>query len=309
MKPLRAGDPHQIGNYRLLGRLSAGGTREVFLGESPTQRKVSVRLIKGEYADDREFRQRFAQEVAVARMMGGFHTAPVVDADPDGDPPWLVTAYIPGPSLFDAVRQNGPLPLDAARGLGGTLAEGLAMLHTCGLVHRDFEPGNVTLPENGPPVIDFGLTRTDAAAGLASSGVNTSSGVIAGAISYMPPEQVSGDHVDFPSDVFSLGCVLAYAATGRSPFAAGTIPAIASRIIGGEPTLDGIDGPLRAIIEDCLAKDPDTRPTMATVATRLTGHAFLPPVPDQSPYTEWTIADDPEPTTMKALWLGQRRQA
>ena len=289
MESLRATDPRQVGAYRLLGRLGAGGMGEVFLGESPGHRKVAVKLLRTEHAQDPQFRQRFAREVAAAKMVGGFHTAPVVDADPDGDPPWLVTAYISGPSLADAVKRSGPLDPEAVRLLGAALAEGLAAIHACGLVHRDLKPGNIILADDGPRIIDFGVARTPDASDL------TSTGILVGTVSYMSPEQVSGERVDARSDVFSLGSVLAYAATGRSPFEAPTMPAIASRIVGGAPDTEGIAVPLRDTIAACLAKDPAARPTLDAVTASLTGAAhpdtYVPP--PQTRYAERVVAPAP----------------
>jgi hypothetical protein len=277
---LHAHDPRQVGQYRLLGRLGAGGMGEVFLGESPGHRKVAVKLLRNEHAGDPQFRERFAREVAAAKMVGGFHTAQVVDADPDGDPPWLVTAYIPGPSLAGAVGQSGPLDADAVRLLGTSLAEGLAAIHGCGLVHRDLKPANIILADDGPRIIDFGVARGVDAADL------TSTGFLVGTITYMSPEQVSGERVDARSDVFSLGGVLAYATTGRGPFDAPTIPAITTRITDGAPDLDGIGGPLRAVIEACLAKDPAARPTLDAVTAHLDGtprpDMYVPTLPNRS---------------------------
>ena len=155
VEPLGVSDPRQVGAYRLLGRLGAGGMGQVFLGESPGGRKVAVKLVLPQHAADAEFRQRFAREVAAARQVGGFHTALVVDADPDADPPWMVTAYVPGPSLDAAIRQNGPLGTEDVRRLGAALAEGLAAVHACGLVHRDLKPSNIILAEDGPRIIDL----------------------------------------------------------------------------------------------------------------------------------------------------------
>ena len=278
-EPLHAQDPRQVGTYRLLGRLGSGGMGEVFLGESPGQRKVAVKLLRSEHARDAEFRQRFAREVAAAKRVGGFHTAPVVDADPDADPPWLVTAYIPGPSLATAVRENGPLDPEAVRLLGAALAEGVAAIHACGLVHRDLKPANIILAGDGPRIIDFGVARTPGAPDL------TSTGILVGTVSFMSPEQLRGERADARSDVFSLGGVLAYAATGRGPFDGPTMPAIMHRITSGEPDLDGVDGPLREVIAACLAKDPAQRPALAALTARLTGAVrettYPPPVHDQ----------------------------
>jgi serine/threonine protein kinase/cyclophilin family peptidyl-prolyl cis-trans isomerase len=268
VEPLGVSDPRQVGAYRLLGRLGAGGMGQVFLGESPGGRKVAVKLVLPQHAADAEFRQRFAREVAAARQVGGFHTAHVVDADPDADPPWMVTAYIPGPSLDAAVKQNGPLETEAVRRLGAALTEGLAAVHACGLVHRDLKPNNIILAEDGPRIIDFGIARPANATAL------TSSGVLIGTLSFMSPEQVHGEHVDSRSDIFALGGVLAYAATGRGPFDAATIPAIVHRIASQPPDLRGIGDPLREIISACLAKRPADRPPLNDLMAFLSGTAW-----------------------------------
>ena len=165
---------------------------QVFLGETPGGRKVAVKLIHPGHAQDAQFRERFAREVEAARRVGGFHTALVVDADPQADPPWMVTAYIEGPSLEDAVGRDGPLPPERVRKLGAALAEGLAAIHACGLVHRDLKPGNVILASDGPRIIDFGIARADGETRL------TTAGVMIGTLAYMSPEQVGGDPAGRP---------------------------------------------------------------------------------------------------------------
>jgi serine/threonine protein kinase len=261
MEPLQAGDPQQVGSYRLVARLGAGGMGQVYLGDSPGGRKVAVKILLAQLAADGDFRRRFAREVAAARQVGGFHTAPVVDADPGADPPWMATAYIPGPSLATAVQENGPLDPAAVRQLGAALAEGLAAIHSCGLVHRDLKPGNIILAQDGPRIIDFGIARS------ADTTAVTSSGVLIGTFWYMSPEQVNGQPVDARSDMFSLGSVLAYAATGRAPFEAATIPAIAQRIASGSPDLEGIEDQLRDVILACMAKDPGQGPGNSSFVT------------------------------------------
>src|SRR5271155_1828797 len=187
MDNLRPGDPVNVGRYQLIGRLGAGGMGQGFLGVSPGGRKVAVKLIRPDHVGTAQFRERFAREIQAARRVGGFHTAPVVDADPDADPPWMVTAYIQGPSLEEAIRRDGPMPPDQVRVLGAGLAEGLAAIHACGLVHRDLKPGNVIMAEDGPRIIDFGIVRAiDATTGI------TSTGVVVGTFAYMSPEQIRG---------------------------------------------------------------------------------------------------------------------
>ncbi|MFI6504466.1 WD40 repeat domain-containing serine/threonine protein kinase [Nonomuraea typhae] len=264
MNPLYPEDPRQIGPYLLQGRLGAGGMGEVFLGSSPSGRNVAVKVIRAEYAADPGFRARFAREIEAARKVGGFHTAQVVDAAPEAEAPWMVTAFIPGSSLREVVLRDGPLAPQATRALGAGLAEGLAAIHACGLVHRDLKPGNVIMAADGPRIIDFGIASSVEGTAL------TSAGAVVGTFSFMSPEQVRADSTGPASDVFSFGCVLVYAATGRGPFDAPTIPAIVHRIVNGPPTLDGLTGDLRDLVERCLAKDPRQRPPVHEVLALLT---------------------------------------
>ncbi|CAL9351908.1 Serine_threonine-protein kinase PknD [Nocardiopsis dassonvillei] len=248
------GDISRVGPYRLHRRLGAGGMGRVFLGTSPGGRTVAVKVVHPDLADDPAFRRRFATEIAAARKVGGFYTAQVVDADPDGDPPWLATAYIPGPSLHEAVRDHGPLPPDAVAALGAGLAEGLKAVHSQGLVHRDLKPGNVILASDGPRLIDFGIARAlDATS-------HTRTHTVLGTAAFMAPEQVKGEETGPACDVFALGCVLAFAATGRSPFGEGSAHAVTHRIVYAEPDLSGLPAPLADLVAACLAKDPAARP-------------------------------------------------
>ncbi|MGI5328769.1 WD40 repeat domain-containing serine/threonine protein kinase [Actinomadura nitritigenes] len=272
MDALQPGDPRRVGPYRLTARLGAGGMGQVFLGVSPGGRKVAVKVIRAEHVSSPRFRARFAREVQAARRVGGFHTAPVVDADPDAESPWLVTAFIPGPSLHQVVSRQGPLEAGAVRGLGAGLAEGLAAIHACGVVHRDLKPGNVIMAEDGPRIIDFGIARP------ADAGSLTSAGVVVGTFAYMSPEQVRGERAEPAGDVFSLGCVLVYAATGQGPFDAPTIPAIVYRVVNEEPGLDGVPGDLRELVGACLAKTPADRPGVEEILDRLGTHATDPTV-------------------------------
>ncbi|ASR37211.1 hypothetical protein BAY61_21910 [Prauserella marina] len=267
MEPLRDGDPRQVGNYGLEGRLGGGGMGQVFLGRSRSGRRVAVKLVRPELADDAGFLRRFALEVDAARRVGGFYTAQVVDAAPEATPPWLVTAYIPGPSLQEAVERHGPLPADAVAVLGAGLAEGLAAIHACGLVHRDLKPSNVILADDGPRVIDFGIARAlDATS-------HTLSRAVVGTPSFMSPEQARGREIGEPSDVFSLGLVLAFAATGRSPFGTGAAEAMVYRLVHDDPDLAGLPAPLAGLVARCLAKEPADRPEVAEILEELTGFA------------------------------------
>jgi serine/threonine protein kinase len=274
MDGLQPGDPGMVGRYRLLGRLGEGGMGRVFLGMSPGGRQVAVKLIHAGPAAGSQFRERFAREIAAARQVGGFHTAPVVDADPDADPPWMVTAYIHGPSLQDAVSERGPFGLADLCALGAGLAEGLGAIHACGLVHRDLKPSNVILAEDGPRIIDFGIARSTTA------GPMTTVGSVVGTYSYMSPEQVRGDPAGPASDVFALGCTLAFAATARSPFGEGTIFTVVSRIISEPPDLEGAtdERGFRQLLTECLAKSPADRPALADILTRLTSAGLDDPV-------------------------------
>ncbi|MGW3566565.1 protein kinase domain-containing protein [Streptomyces sp. NPDC000941] len=263
MDDLLPADPDRIGPYILEGRLGAGGMGQVYLGRSPGGRHVAVKVIRPEHARNPQFRRRFAREVEAARAVGGFHTAQVIGADPDATSPWLATAYIPGPSLHEVVTTDGPLTPDALRALGAGLAEGLAAIHARRLVHRDLKPSNVIMATDGPRIIDFGIARSVDASAL------TSLGVVIGTFAFMSPEQVRADQAGPASDVFSLGAVLGFAATGRGPFDAETIPAIVHRIISEPPRLGDLSGPLRDTVEACLAKEPDDRPAIADVLARL----------------------------------------
>jgi serine/threonine protein kinase len=259
---LEAGDPSHIGRFQLLGRLGEGGMGRVFLGASPGGRKVAIKVVHPRHANDPAFRRRFSHEVAAARQVGGFHAALVVDADPDADPPWMATAYIPGPSLADAIAQRGPLDEAGVRDLGAALAEGLGAIHACGIIHRDLKPGNVILADDGPRIIDFGIAKSADASSL------TASNAVLGTLRYMSPEQVNGQKLTEQSDIFALGAILTYAATGHNPFDGATMPAIIAQILNNPPNLDPLTGDLRDIISACLARKPGDRPSAADLLVR-----------------------------------------
>ncbi|WP_433249299.1 serine/threonine-protein kinase [Actinomadura nitritigenes] len=274
MERLRAGDPERVGTYRLLARLGGGGMGRVFLGRSRGSRLVAVKLVRPELAGDERFRERFAAEVVAARRVGGFYTAQVVDADPGADPPWLVTAYVPGPSLEQAVRAHGPLPAATIAVLGAGLAEGLAAIHSCDLVHRDLKPGNVILAEDGPRVIDFGIARALDASHHTRSVIGTPP--------FMSPEQTYGTEIGPASDVFSLASVIVHAATGHGPFGEGPFEPLIYRIRHDPPDLDGLPRRFTDLVTRCLDKNPAARPGLTDILDHLadlqdpTG-AWLPP--------------------------------
>src|SRR5689334_19873385 len=228
----------------------------VYLGVSPGGRPVAVKAIRAELAADPEFRARFGREVASARRVSGVYTAQVVDADVDGPVAWMATAYVPGPSLAEAVDNHGPVPDGLLLALAAGLAESLNAIHAAGVVHRDLKPSNVLLAEDGPRVIDFGISRAVEAVTML-----TQAGLVVGSPGFRPPEQGMGGEVGPPSDVFNLGAVLAFAATGEGPFGTGTTAALLYRVAHGEPDLARVPPRVRPLIERCLAKDPAQRPT------------------------------------------------
>lgn len=255
--PLNTGDPGAIGEYVLLDRLGTGGMGAVFLGRSPTGRQVAVKVVHAQYAQDPEFRTRFRQEIEAARRVSGAFTASVVDADPDADRPWMATLYVPGKSLAELVGKDGPLDGAALRALASGLAEALRDIHRAGVVHRDLKPANVLMAEDGPRVIDFGISRA------AYNEPLTVTGNVIGTPPFMSPEQLrSARAVTTASDVFSLGSLLAYAATGHGPFDADTPYMAGYHVMYEEPRLELVAEPLRGIVARCLDKDPAARPTL-----------------------------------------------
>jgi serine/threonine protein kinase len=258
VEPLAEHDPRAVGGFRLQARLGAGGMGRVFLGYSPGGRPVAVKVVHPDLARDPEFMQRFRREVAAAQAVSDAYTAAVVGAGPDDSPPWLATTFVPGPSLADLVTRSGPLPEHAVWRLAGGLAEALQAIHAHGLIHRDLKPGNILIAADGPRVIDFGISRTT------EGTVVTATHTTIGTPAYMSPEQAQGNPVGPASDIFSLGSVLAFAATGAAPFgsASGEMFAIAYRVVNNEPDLSHVPARLRPIVGACLAKDPAERPAV-----------------------------------------------
>ncbi|MFI1573357.1 bifunctional serine/threonine-protein kinase/ABC transporter substrate-binding protein [Streptomyces anulatus] len=274
MEPLRSTDPARIAGYRVLGRLGAGGMGVVLLGRSPGGALVAIKLIRAEYADDAAFRARFRREVAIARQVRNRWAVPVVDADTEAPAPWLATEFVPGPALSEAVGSGGPLPERGVRALGSMLAEALEAVHAAGLVHRDVKPGNVLLGLDGPRLIDFGIARA------LDDTVLTATDVIVGSPGFLSPEQAQGRRIGPASDVFSLGCVLVYAATGGRPFGSGPVEAMLFRTVHDTANLSALPPGLVPVVEACLSKDPEDRPAAADIrrafAEDVSGGSWLP---------------------------------
>lgn len=270
MERLGGGDPVRIGTYRLIARLGTGGTSgtgQVYLARSGRGRAVAVKLVRRELAEQDDFRDRFRQEVAAARGVGGRWTVPVLDADTEAAVPWVVTGYVAGPDLRQVVHDHGPLPERSLRVLAAGLAHALRDIHGAGIVHRDLRPAGVLITIDGPRVVDFGVAR---ALETVTDGGLTDAGVLVGHPGFLAPEQVRGDPVTFTADVFSLGAVLAYAATGAQPFGAagGGVHAMMFRIAQEEPYLAGVPQGVLGLIRDCLNKDPAQRPTPEQILRR-----------------------------------------
>ncbi|MEU2669993.1 serine/threonine-protein kinase [Streptomyces sp. NPDC007164] len=281
MQSLTPQDPRAIGAYRLLGRVGAGGMGQVYLARSDRGRTVAIKLVRGELAEQQEFRDRFRHEVRAARQVGSAWTAPVLDADTEAAVPWVATGYVAGPSLQATVTgprtpagaapgAYGPLPERSVHILGSGLTHALQAIHSAGLVHRDLKPSNILLTIDGPRVIDFGIAR---ALHTVSDGGVTRTGALVGSPGFMSPEQVRGERVTPACDVFCLGSVLAYASTGRLPFGTSDSGAHAQmfRIAQEDPDLTGVPVGLVELISDCLRKDPAARPTTDELLERLAG--------------------------------------
>jgi hypothetical protein len=231
----------------------------VYLAFTPAGRAVALKIIRPDLGDDGDFRSRFRREAQAARQVHGIYTAQVLDADPDAVPPWLVTAYVPGPSLHEAVAEHGPMPEQTVLVLLAGVAEALAAIHAAGIVHRDLKPSNVLLASDGPRVIDFGIARAADATTLTRSGVRV------GSPQFMAPEQVSGLGTSPAIDVFALGALGAFAALGRPPFGEGDEITVLYRVVHSDADLSGCPERLRGLLERCLAKDPAARPAPAEI--------------------------------------------
>ncbi|MEU0405574.1 bifunctional serine/threonine-protein kinase/ABC transporter substrate-binding protein [Streptomyces sp. NPDC006197] len=265
LQPLLPADPSSIAGYRLLGRLGAGGMGVVYLGRTAAGELAAVKVTHADQADQPDFRARFRREVEAARRVSSPWAVPVTGADPDAPEPWMATAFVAGPSLGEAVTAHGPLPERSVRLLGWSVARALAAVHAAGLVHRDVKPGNVLLAVDGPRLIDFGIARATGETAL------TATDMVVGTPGFLAPEQAEArtDAIGPPADVFALGCLLVYAATGRPPFGTGAVDALMYRTVHDEPDLTGVPEGLLDLVRACLAKDPTARPAAAEIGMRL----------------------------------------
>ncbi|MFD7639019.1 serine/threonine-protein kinase, partial [Kitasatospora sp. NPDC059795] len=264
MMRLRREDPRIVGPYRLHRRLGAGGMGVVFLGSDRKGQRVALKLIRAELAEDAEFRTRFAREIAAASRIRGACTARVMGSDIEADRPWLATAYVPGPSLYKQISEEGVLAWPDAARIGAALADGLVKVHEAGVVHRDLKPSNILLSPKGPRIIDFGIAWSRGASTL------THVGTAVGSPGFLAPEQVRGAAVTPATDVFAFGATLAFALTGESPFGSGASSEVMLyRVVHEEPDLTGIPPVLAPVVRACLAKEPSERPPAAALHERL----------------------------------------
>ncbi|MFJ9740584.1 PQQ-binding-like beta-propeller repeat protein [Streptomyces sp. NPDC101166] len=275
-------DPRRIGPFEVLGRLGAGGMGLVYLARSASGRRVAIKTVRTELAEDQLFRVRFTREVEAARAVSGFYTAAVVDADPRAAVPWLATAYVPAPSLEEIVNECGPLPAQAVRWLAAGVAEALQSIHGAGLVHRDLKPSNVLVVEDGPRVIDFGI-----ASGVSNTRL-TMTNVAVGTPAYMSPEQAKDSRsVTGASDVFSLGSMLVFAATGHPPFHGANPVETVFMLLREEPDFDGLPDELRPLIDSCMQMDATGRPNPADLQAQLAPHLFGSGSDDSGTASAW----------------------
>lgn len=312
--PLNTGDPASIGGYALLDRLGSGGMGVVYLGRSASGRQVAVKLVHEQYAQDEEFRARFRQEITAARRVSGAFTAPVVDADPEAERPWMATQYVPGSTLAEVVRVHGPLGGRELRTLGLGLIEALRDIHRAGVVHRDLKPANILMADDGPRVIDFGISRA-----ADNQTLTLTAGRVLGTPRFMSPEQLRDPReVTAASDVFSLGALVVYAATGVGPFDAESPYLSGYQVMYEPPTLSGVPEPLHKLAKRCLDKDPATRPGLDEL------HRMLGALPDfaaaappegaptraapPAPRAGTTVAGDPEATAQATAETAARRR-
>ncbi|MGH3378253.1 MAG: serine/threonine-protein kinase, partial [Actinoallomurus sp.] len=270
ISPLRPSDPQRLGSYKIVGRLGRGGMGTVYLAESESGERAAVKMINPDLADDETFRDRFRREVESARRVRRFCTAPVLDAQLDGEPLFIVTEFVDGPNLDAFVTSSGPMRGSSLEHLAVGVATALTAIHGAGVIHRDLKPANVLLSSVGPRVIDFGIARAlDTISGA------TRTGQFIGTPAYMAPELISGGTASAASDVFAWACVVAFAGTGRAAFDGPTVPSVLYQISHGEPALDGLDEGLRHLVARALTKDPAQRPSAQEVLDVLTGRPHV----------------------------------
>ncbi|MET9419341.1 PQQ-binding-like beta-propeller repeat protein [Streptomyces sp. NPDC006540] len=285
MEQLTQHDPRRIGPFEVLGRLGAGGMGLVYLARSASGRRVAIKTVRTELAEDQLFRVRFTREVEAARAVSGFYTAAVVDADPRAAVPWLATAYVPAPSLEEIINECGPLPAQAVRWLAAGIAEALQSIHGAGLVHRDLKPSNVLVVEDGPRVIDFGI-----ASGVSNTRL-TMTNVAVGTPAYMSPEQARDSRsVTGASDVFSLGSTLVFAATGHAPFHGANPVETVFMLLREGPDLEGLPDELRPLIDSCMQMEAGLRPTPEDLQAQLAPHLFSSGSDDSGTASAWLPA-------------------
>ena len=281
MQPLTSDDPAQIGTYRLQARLGAGGMGRVYLAHTPAGRPVALKVVRSDLSHDRDFRVRFGQEIQAAQRVRGLYTAELIDADPAATPPWLVTAYVQGPSLEEVIDGSGPMPEAMVFRLIAGVAEALQAIHRAGVIHRDLKPSNVLLAPDGPRVIDFGIARALAATPL------TRSDIMMGSPDFLAPEQILDRPITPAIDVFALGSLAAFAATGRLPFGQGHMTEVAHRVVHEPPDLAGCPVRLLTLIESCLEKQAEARPTPGRIVEFCLARAAELTDPSQPPGQTW----------------------
>jgi predicted Ser/Thr protein kinase len=269
-RPLQPGDPDRLGSYEVTGRLGEGGQGTVYLGRSATGDPVAIKLLRGDLAQDDTARGRFLRELAAVKRVARFCTAQVLEADVDGDRPYIVSEYVPGRSLQQLVTGESPRSAAELERLAIGTVTALVAIHQAGIVHRDFKPQNVLIGPDGPRVIDFGIAKAlDAAATMTNSAIGTPA--------YMAPEQLAGKEITPAADIFAWGSTMVYAATGTAPFGQDTVMAVINRILSEPPDLGEMHEPLRGIVADCLSKDPAVRPTAQQLLMRLLGEEGVTP--------------------------------
>jgi hypothetical protein len=283
VRPLTSDDPAIVGGYRIQARLGSGGMGRVYLASTPAGRPVALKIVRSELGEDPNFRTRFRREIQAAQRVHGLYTAQLVDADPDATPPWLVTTYVPGPSLEEAIEHQGPMPEAMVFRLIAGVAEALAAIHAADVVHRDLKPSNVLLASDGPRVIDFGIAQAQEATSL------TRSDVMMGSPDFLSPEQVLDLPITPAIDVFALGSIAVYAAVGRPPFGYDNIMAVAHRVVHEPPDLTGCPAQLLTLIEACLEKQAKDRPSPGQIIEFCVARAATTADSSQ-PWLAWSMA-------------------